>query len=334
MAKPPLPGNGGNGGAGRNRGTDALSQLTFKSFTATPDHVQAFGASTLHWVVTTKNNVMPLGVQLSIDNFATTVGLTGFREVHPTGTGSYMLQARAYQASVLLGTASVFVDLSACTAVGLGSAALTHDLIVGFLRAAIAVIDADPSNGGRFVPKADPVVTPAPGTISFQMTVIHNRNGVPFPIYIDITGSFGLGVDSAATPTPSLVAVGPQNTVNTSVDGWVYAAIAGSTVLGGLLGVSVELIVLNSLLDGVKNSFTTNAVPRIIEGVVAQLDTEFKAVNPVAGGKEQSVQVGPESMVADLIEVTFCPANPDATHVATSGGVNVPTATRRRSKRR
>jgi hypothetical protein len=99
---PPLPVSGqGNGGAG------LLSKVKLLSFTASPDHILPFESSTLRWQAQT-----PGGVTFSLDSFVSAVPAVGMEVVEPAFTSVFMLQARAREAEVTLGTVTVSVDTS------------------------------------------------------------------------------------------------------------------------------------------------------------------------------------------------------------------------------
>lgn len=94
-----------------DRALDCLAEVELQSFTATPSTIHPFGApSTLAWRAKRPASCAGLGFRLN----AATVPASGSREVQPSVTTTFHLEAAMFGLRRTLGSVTVVVDTSGC----------------------------------------------------------------------------------------------------------------------------------------------------------------------------------------------------------------------------
>jgi hypothetical protein len=324
----PLPvGGQGNGGA------DLLSKVKLLSFTASPDHILPFESSTLRWQVQT-----PGDVAFSLDGFVSTVPAVGREVVEPAFTSEFMLQARARQAEVTLGTVTVWVDTSQCVRQTRADIAGDLWVLLSAAARAAATNHGDTLDIPSSYPPSYPLsVTINPGVIAYEikgpLTLNLSTTGVSptlslrVPVNIDVKGSFGLMVDRTAdqlAPTNGL-----QN-VSCDIDwyrwiSWIGASMAAGGIVLALVGlvfgnlVAVIGLFLGLIAGGIGAaalySIIINTVTSVIlsnlPGGIATLVHTISSIwfTEPTGMAMAAVSIDPDPMAPPdgNIIVTFCP---------------------------
>ncbi len=319
----PLPVSGqGNGGG-------LLSKVKLLSFTASPDHILPFESSTLRWQVQT-----PGGVTFSLDSFASSVPAVGKEVVEPAVTSEFMLQARAREAEVTLGTVTVSVDTSQCTQ------QIRRDvqLAVWFLLSAGAKQAAMDQGNILDIPTPNPnPVTINPGVIAYEVkglltlklttTAVSPPLSITVPVNIDVKGSFGLMVDRTAD---QLAPTNESQNVSCDVDWyrwvtWIASGIGAGGVIVGLIGVlfggigTIIAVILGAIGGGIAagaliSTITNTVTSSILSSLPGALEQLVQVISSTwfsepTGMAMAAVSIDPDPMAPPdgNITVTFCP---------------------------
>lgn len=306
-----------------NRGAELLSKVELLSFTVSPDHILPFESSTLRWRVQT-----PGGVMFSLDNFVSGVPAVGTKVVKPAFTCGFMLQARAREAEVTLGTVTVSVDTSKCTQQTRTDVAGEIWVLLSAGAKAAAIDQGDILDIPASYPPSYPLsVTINPAVIAYEikgpLTLNLSTSGVSptlsitVPVNLDVKGSFGLTVDRTAD---QLAPTNESQNVSCDIDWyrwvtWIAAGMGAGGLVVGLVGVlfggvgAIIGVIIGAIGAGIAAGWLISTITNTVTSVV---------LSYLPGGIETLVQTfsslwfkpDPTGMAMAAVSIDPDPANP------------------------
>jgi hypothetical protein len=194
-----------------------LARVSLRSFTATPDQLDPFGAALVAWEVTGPGHGTFYRLKLN----GSFVPPRNERVVQPKTTTNYRLTAVSGSSIRALGNVTVDVDLSRCDMFQIPSA---QNTIEGVLRSGVEAEEdiyfrtVLRTMNGQITPvTSSPEVTFSPGRIRFKLVLGKEVNNFPNPS-IDIDVSFGLDVQDG-----DVVSSGEDIDIDVSVPFWAWA---------------------------------------------------------------------------------------------------------------
>ncbi|MEU6324968.1 hypothetical protein [Streptomyces sp. NPDC047009] len=250
-------------------GVDVLSEVELVSFTASPDHIGAFGASQLSWTVQGPQG----GWHVTLND--SNVTRVGGEIVQPQTTTNYRLSALSGGVTKHLRTITVRVDDAGCE---IASILNPQVFITGALNAQI-----EARNDLYF--NAPTEVLFSPGTIRFKLHLGKRIPRIPDPS-VEIDASFGLTISQGHITSA-------VQEINTNVGlPWYLTAIFGSIA-------DLEILISNA------NAEAQNSAQRLITGIGQLIDVSAVFSSPTL--VKRNVRVGVDDDGKGTIDVQACP---------------------------